>query len=119
VIAVLGLIANAVLLVVRTRVREIAVLQALGYPDPAVVWLVLLEGMLLGFVGGIVGVGSAIGLLAAGRYSFGNEGQVLAVDPNPAVLGVGLAMAVALGAAAALYPAWSAIRRPTVEALRT
>jgi putative ABC transport system permease protein len=119
VVAVLGLVANAVLLVVRTRVRENAVLQTLGYPDGAVAWLVVVEGMLLGFAGGVVGAGGAMGFLAAARLTFGNEGQVLAVLPDPAILAHGLLLALALGALAALYPAWIAIRRPIVESLRS
>lgn len=119
VVAVLGLVANSVLLVVRTRVRENAVLQTLGYPDGAVAWLVVVEGMLLGLAGGIVGAGGAMGFLAAAQVTFGNEGQVLAVLPDPAILAYGLLLALGLGAFAALYPAWVAVRRPLVESLRT
>ncbi len=119
VVAVLGLVANSVLLVVRTRVRENAVLQTLGYPDSAVAWLVVVEGMLLGLAGGLLGAGSAMGFLAASRITFGNEGQVLAVLPEPHILAQGLLLALGLGALAALYPAWVAVRRPIVESLRT
>lgn len=119
VVAVLGLVANAVLLVVRTRVRENAVLQTLGYPDTAIGWLVLLEGMLLGIAGGVVGAGAAAGFLAWNRITFGNEGQVLAVTPDPALFVQGLGIALLLGALAAVYPAWIAVRRPIVESLRT
>jgi len=59
VIAVLGLVANSILLVVRGRVREHAVLQTLGYSPPAVGWLVSCEGLFLGLLGGLVGVGAA------------------------------------------------------------
>ena len=118
-VAVLGLVANAVLLVVRTRVRENAVLQTLGYPDAAVAWLVVVEGMLLGLAGGILGAGGAMGFLTAARITFGNEGQVLAVLPELVILAHGLILALGLGAVAALYPAWVAVRRPIVESLRT
>ncbi len=119
VVAVLGLVANAVLLVVRTRVRENAVLQTLGYPDSAVAWLVMVEGMLLGLAGGVLGAGGAMGFLAAAQVTFGNEGQVLAVLPGADILAHGLLLALGLGALAALYPAWVAVRRPIVESLRT
>lgn len=119
VIAVLGLVANAVLLVVRTRVRENAVLQTLGFPDSAVAWLVVVEGMLLGLGGGLVGAGFAMGFLHLSRITFGNEGQVLAVLPDAGILANGLMMALVLGALAAVYPAWVAVRRPIVESLRT
>ena len=119
VVAVLGLVANAVLLVVRTRVRENAVLQTLGYPDGAVAWLVVVEGMLLGLTGGVLGAGGAMGFLAVARITFGNEGQVLAVLPDLTILTHGLLLALGLAALAALYPAWVAVHRPIVESLRT
>lgn len=119
VIAVLGLVANAVLLVVRNRVRENAVLQTLGFPDRAIAWLVLMEGMLLGVSGGLFGAGSAMGFLYFSRITFGNEGQILAVLPTIEILIQGLLLALALGALAALYPAWVAVRKPIVESLRS
>lgn len=119
VIAVLGLVANSVLLVVRTRIRENAVLQTLGYPDTAIGWLVLLEGLLLGVAGGLLGGGAAMAFLHMSRITFGNEGQVMAVLPNPAIFVQGLILALALGGLAALYPAWIAVRRPIVESLRS
>ncbi len=119
VIAVVGLVANAVLLVVRTRIRENAVLQTLGYPDLAIAWLVMLEGLLLGLAGGIAGAGGAMTFLWLARISFGNEGQMLSLSPDPVLFAAGLGLALALGAFAALYPAWIAVRRPIVESLRT
>jgi putative ABC transport system permease protein len=119
VIAVIGLVANAVLLVVRTRIRENAVLQTLGYPDFAIAWLVILEGLLLGLAGGLVGAGSAMGFLILTKISFGNEGQVLSIGADPGLFLTGLGLALFLGALAALYPAWIAVRRPIVESLRS
>ncbi|MCB1071231.1 MAG: ABC transporter permease [Kiritimatiellae bacterium] len=119
VIAVLGLVANAVLLVVRTRIRENAVLQTLGYPDSAIAWLVLLEGLLLGLAGGLIGAGSAMGFLAISHITFGNEGQVMSITPDPGLFLSGLLLALVLGGLASTYPAWMAVRRPIVESLRT
>ncbi len=118
VIAVLGLIANAVLLVVRTRIRENAVLQTLGYPDGAIAWLVVLEGLLLGLAGGLIGAGGAMGFLAVRRITFGNEGQIMSVSPDPALFISGLVLALLLGGFASAYPAWLAARRPITESLR-
>ncbi|HMP75497.1 MAG TPA: ABC transporter permease [Kiritimatiellia bacterium] len=119
VVAVLGLVGNAVLLVVRTRIRENAVLQTLGYPDGAIAWLVLLEGVLLGAVGGLAGAGGAAAFLAASRITFGNEGQVMSVLPDGGLFASSLLLALTLGGLAAAYPAWIAARRPIVESLRT
>ncbi|HMO51002.1 MAG TPA: ABC transporter permease [Kiritimatiellia bacterium] len=118
VVAVLGLIANAVLLVARTRIRENAVLQTLGYSDGAIAWLVLLEGLLLGLAGGVLGAGGAMTFLAASRITFGNEGQIMSVVADPALFVSGLLLALVLGGMASAYPAWQAARRPIVESLR-
>lgn len=118
VVAVLGLIANAVLLVVRTRIRENAVLQTLGYPDSAIAWLVLLEGLLLGLAGGLLGAGGAMAFLAVSRITFGNEGQIMAVAADPALFISGMLLALLLGGIASAYPAWQSARRPIVESLR-
>ncbi|HYF34534.1 MAG TPA: ABC transporter permease, partial [Prosthecobacter sp.] len=61
--AVLGLIANSVLLVVRSRVKENAVLQTLGFSQPAIALLVAIEGVLLGLVGGGIGVAASFAFL--------------------------------------------------------
>lgn len=119
VVAVLGLVANAVLLVVRTRVRENAVLQTLGYPDRAIAWLVILEGLLLGLVGGLIGAGSAWLFLQLSHLSFGNEGQIMAVTARWDLVVSGMGIALLLGGLAALYPAWVSVRRPIVESLRS
>ena len=43
----------------------------------------------------------------------------LAITPSPTVLFKGLLVALILGFAASLYPAWRASRQPLVEALNT
>jgi putative ABC transport system permease protein len=117
--AVLGLVANAVLLIVRGRVRETAVLQALGFSRFRIASLVATEGLLLGLLGGALGVVSAFLFLHWQSYTLGNEGLTLAITPSPAVLLKGLLVAFVLGLGASLYPAWRASRQPLVESLNT
>ncbi len=119
VLAVLGLIGNAVLLVVRGRVRENAVLQTVGFPGIAVGFLVVTEGALLGLLGSGVGVGLATVFLSWRSFTFGNEGQTIALVPDAAVFATGIGLALLLGMLAALWPAWVAMRRPIVESLRS
>ncbi|MEZ5299380.1 MAG: ABC transporter permease [Verrucomicrobiales bacterium] len=116
--AVLGLVANTVLLVVRGRVQENAVLQTLGFPRGAIGFLVAAEGALLGIAGGLIGVGAAAAFLLWGRFTIGNEGLTLAFVPGLPTIAKGVAAALALGIAASLYPAWVASRQPIVESLR-
>lgn len=116
--AVLGLVANAVLLVVRARVKENAVLQTLGFGQRAIATLVAVEGVLLGLAGGVLGVLSAMVFLRWQSITIGNEGVTLAIMPDFAVVLRGLATALALGLLASLYPAWQAARRTIVSSLR-
>ncbi len=115
--AVLGLVANAVLLIVRGRVRETAILQTLGYSRWAIGWMVVIEGGLLGLVGGIIGVLGATAFFHFKSFTLGNEGLTLALSPSLPVTLSGLAVAVTLGLVASLYPAWKATSRPLVQSL--
>ncbi len=119
VIAVGGLVANALLLVVRGRVKENAVLRTLGFPGRAIGWLVLSEGGMLGFAGGVVGVGMAAAFLRWQSFTMGNEGQTLAIQPDATVIVIGVLAALGLGIFASLWPAWQAMTQPIVRNLRS
>lgn len=119
VVAVLGLVANALLLIVRGRVRETAVLQTLGFSRARVFQLVVTEGLLLGVIGGALGILAAAGFFHWQALTFGNEGLTLAITISPTVVTQGLIAALTLALLAALYPAWIACRRPIVAALRS
>jgi putative ABC transport system permease protein len=119
VIAVGALVANSLLLVVRGRVKENAVLRTLGYPGRAIGCLVLSEGGMLGLAGGVVGVGLAAGFLRWQSFTLGNEGQTLAIAPDAVVITTGIAAALALGILASLWPAWQAMGQPIVKNLRS
>src|SRR5690606_20926483 len=73
VLAVVALVANALLLVVRSRVRENAVLQTIGFSRKAIAVMMLCEGAVLGLVGGICGSGAAWGFFEMKRFTLGNE----------------------------------------------
>ena len=118
VLAVLGLVANSLLLVARGRVKENAILQTLGFPRLSVGTLMVWEGILLGFLGGLVGSALAALFFHWKRFTFGNEGLTLALNPSLSVTATGLLLAVALGLLASLWPAWVASRNPIVTSLR-
>jgi len=119
VIAVAGLVANALLLVVRGRVKENAVLRTLGFPGRAIGLLVLSEGGMLGLAGGVVGVGLATLFLHWQSFTMGNEGQTLAIQPDAAVVVIGVGLALLLGIFASLWPAFQAMSQPIVKNLRS
>ena len=118
VFAVLGLVANSLLLVARGRVKESAILQTIGFQSRAIGALMLWEGLFLGFAGGVVGSVSAGLFFHWKRFTFGSEGVTLALTPSPGVTLTGLSLAVILGLLASLWPAWIASRHPIVASLR-
>jgi putative ABC transport system permease protein len=119
VFAVLGLVANAVLLIVRGRVKETAIFQTLGFSRFAIGLMVVIEGVLLGLVGGLIGVFGAMVFFHLKSFTLGNEGLTLALTPSATVTLTGLGVAVALGLLASLYPAWKATSRPLVQSLNS
>ncbi len=118
VFAVLGLVANALLLAARSRIRESAIYQTLGFSRLSVGLLMLWEGALLGLAGGILGCLSATLFFHWKRFTLGNEGLTLALTPSWSVVGYGLIVAVALGLIASIWPALIAARNPLVHSLR-
>ena len=119
VIAVLGLVANAVLLIVRGRVKETAILQTLGFSRLAIGFMVISEGILLGFLGGVIGVLGAMTFFHIKSFTLGNEGLTLALSPSQEVLISGLVVAIILGLVASIYPAWKATSRPLTQSLNS
>jgi len=119
VIAVLGLVANAVLLIVRGRVKETAIFQTLGFSRLAIGIMVVIEGILLGLLGGIIGVFGATAFFHYKSFILGNEGLTLALTPSSSVTISGLVVSIALGLLASLYPAWKATSRPLVQSLNS
>lgn len=118
VFAVLGLVANSLLLVARGRVKESAILQTLGFRSVSIGALMICEGLILGFAGGAFGSVSAGLFFHWNRFTFGSEGLTLALTPSLAVTLTGLFLAVLLGLAASLWPARVASRHPIVSSLR-
>lgn len=119
VLAVVLLVANAISLMVRSRVTENAVLRTLGYPSRAILFLVLSEGGLLGLMGGFFGAGFAWLFLRWQSFTMGSEGQTLAILPQfPTVISA-VAAALLLGIFASIQPALTAIRQPIVKSLRS
>jgi len=118
VLAVIGLVANAILLVVRGRVKENAVLRTLGYPGRAILFLVISEGGMLGLLGGLLGTGLAWVFLRWQSFTIGSEGHLLAIRPEVLTAVFAVATALLLGLLASVFPAFQAIRQPIVKSLR-
>jgi putative ABC transport system permease protein len=106
-------IANTMVISVLERRSEIGLRRALGATRGHVRAQFLVESLLLAAGGGLAGV--LIGSLVTGAYASARGWS--AVVPPEALAG-GLGAALAIGAAAGLYPAGRAARLSPTEALR-
>jgi len=113
-------IANAMLMSVTERFREIGTMKCLGAPDGLVVKLFLLESSMLGVVGAVLGivlgvlVALAAALLQFGTYGVAYFPQLEALQ----VLGGAVLAGLLLAVIGAVYPAAVAARMTPVDALR-
>ena len=116
--AVFALVANAIILAVQDRVRDHAVLQTLGFSGSLIGQLIVVEGMLLGLLGGVLGAVSAFLVVRQGRFSLTMEGLNVEIASDPTVVVLGLVLSVMLGMMAGLVPAWQASRREIASCFR-
>ena len=120
---------STLLVMVEARRFEVATLRALGYPHGIVFTATLLEGSLLGSLGGILG--AAVVYLSLNGYAASTLGigaQTAVTTTTPQVffhfLVSGSTMlkavlwSIAMGMAGGLYPAVRAARMPIAAALR-
>lgn len=119
-------ISNTLTMSVLERVGEVGTAMALGVRRAQILRQFILEGVLLGAIGGLAGI--ALGVAAAYAISAigipmppppgmgrGYVAEIM-VTPRLALEAFGLALGTTL--AASLYPAWKAARFPIVDALR-
>ena len=104
-LAVFGLVANAVVLAMQARRRETSILQSLGFGGWTLAWMVLVEGSALAVAGGAAGAISAWAALAWFVPAFSAEGAVVEIAASPAVAGVGVALSLLIGLLACAVPA--------------
>jgi putative ABC transport system permease protein len=115
---VLTMVATTAVMAVQDRVREHAVLQAIGFTGRGVFGLVLTEGVLMSLAGGVLGVGSALLALGWFRIAVGTEGVTVALSPSPWLAVQGMTASLLVGMVAGFAPAWQAARADIVSSLR-
>jgi len=108
---------NTMLMAVFERTREIGVLRALGWRRRAVLSLILKEALLIGLLGGIAGIGTAL-LMIFMLQQVPMIGGYLTPIWEWDVFVRALVIALMLGLLGGLYPAYRATRLQPVEALR-
>lgn len=106
---------NTMAIAVRERIRELAVLKAVGYSDSFVLLLVVFESLLVAAIGGAVGLTLAKLLSLRGDPT---GGLLPFFYLPPPAIAAGAALALAVGLVAGIWPAYSAGRLKVVDALR-
>jgi len=113
---------NTMYSAVSARTREISTLRALGFGAFPVTFSVLLEAVVIGLVGGVIGVAvayMALNGLQASTLNFATFSQItFAFTVTPRLLVLGLIYALALGLLGGLLPGLRAARLPIVTGLR-
>jgi putative ABC transport system permease protein len=98
------------------RVRELAMLQTLGFSRRAIALSVIQEGLLLSAAASVIAAVLAIVLLNGFAVRFTMSAFALRVD-GVAIL-TGLCVGVATGVIGSIPPAWRVLRMPVVDALK-
>jgi putative ABC transport system permease protein len=113
--AILFVAANTMMMAVRERIGEIAVLKTVGFGNGAVAALVLAESVLIALLGGALGLGLA-------RLAFLGRNPLNAFFPGfgvtPQTIALGMMMAAALGLISGAVPAIQSARLSVAGALR-
>ncbi len=107
---------NTMATAVRERIRELAVLKAVGFSDTFVLLLVVFESVVVAAIGG------GVGLVLAKLLTLNGDptGGMLPFFYLPAAaMALGAVLALAVGFAAGIVPAYSAGRLKVVDALRS
>jgi putative ABC transport system permease protein len=105
---------NIMLVSVTERIREIGLRKALGATPRAIRRQFLIEASILGFSGGVLGVGLGIVGAVVLPHFISNPISISAWAAGGAI-----AVAVAIGIAFGVYPATRAARLAPIDALRT
>ncbi len=118
-------IASTLIMVVMEKTRDIGIMKSMGATPRSILRIFVLEGLVIGALGTIVGCASGYVLaVLLDRYQFVTlPGDVYPIETLPVEMhGLDFilvaAAAMVISFLAAIYPAWSASRLAPVEAIR-
>jgi putative ABC transport system permease protein len=108
-------IMNIMLASISERVREIGIRLAVGARQRDIFWQILIESILVSFLGGLLGILASLGLIEVLKSISPTE-NVPVLTPESILLAVGFALAA--GLLSGLYPAARASSIDPITALR-
>ncbi len=108
-------IANIMLASITERIREIGIRLAVGARGRDIFLQILIESSVLGFLGGLIGIGAAFGVVELIKV-------VAELNNEPVIqftsLAISFSFSVLTGLLAGIYPAFKASRLDPIQALR-
>ena len=125
-------IANTMVMSIYERTKEIGVMKVLGCVIKDIRKLFLFEAAMIGFIGGIIGIGLGylsswlinkfgqplFGALMSGNYMYGMENTSFSIVPIYLPLAA-LAISIMVGLLSGYFPARRATRISAIEAMKT
>lgn len=123
-IAALNII-TVLIMIVMEKQRDIAILKSMGATNRSVMWLFMLQGLMIGFVGLFIGT-----IAGTAFCSFANAKRLIQLPPGAYALDylpfhvnvldifIVASVTIAISFVSTIYPAWSAARLNPVEGLR-
>ena len=111
---ILVLVGNTMVLAIRERTKEIAVLKTIGFSSPRIFFMILAESCLLSFIGGLLGIGAAYMLLKGASEALARFLPNLIMDQG--VILQALMYMLILGLVTGIIPATNALRLNIITA---
>ncbi len=114
---ILLVLTNTIVMATRERIREYAVLKALGFSSAHLIGLISGESMLIACLGG--GIGLLLTFPAAGGFAKAFPTWFPIVVVEPLTIGMAIGSAVLAGVISALFPSFRVLKMKIVDGLRT
>jgi len=105
---ILIVVGNTMVLAIRERTNEIAVLKTLGFSSPRIFKMILIESCLLSFIGGLLGLGAAFVIVKGASEAMQRFLPNLVLDQSIVLQALGYMLL--LGLVTGIIPAIRALR---------